>query len=287
MIGLRFLISCSILATLCGAGRLPAEQPAAAQAVTPQQLKQFGEKYCFSCHGAEKQKGDFDFRPYAEKGFTPGERKAWEKIAELIESREMPPPKGKVKPPEGQREALVTWIDGQLTGSEAGQKNPGRVTLRRLNREEYRNTIRDLFAVDFDPSEFPSDETAYGFDTIADVLTIQPLLMERYLSAADQIVVKILAGQKMAAPSEFFRGDRMKASKGVEWIHPVANGVLGFYREADAISSRAVLDSVPGSGIRANTRRKLSPGSLFKSTGPVTLNPATYTFRSPRIFGSG
>ena len=234
MTGLRFFISCSIAATLCGGGGLLAVPSANLQPIAAQQLKQFGERYCFSCHGAEKQKGDFDFRPYAEKGFTPGERKTWEKIAEVLESHEMPPPKGKIQPPSGARDAIVQWIDGQLTGSEAGQKNPGRVTLRRLNREEYRNTIRDLFAVDFDASEFPSDETAYGFDTIADVLTIQPLLMERYLAAADLIVAKILAGQKMAAPSELFRGDRMKASKAVEWIHPVANGVLGFYREADA-----------------------------------------------------
>ena len=229
MIGLRIFIFRSIATMLCSFGSLLAEP-----AVNAPQMKQFGERYCFSCHGAEKQKGDFDFRPYAEKGFTPGERKAWEKIAEVLESHEMPPPKGKTQPPAGARDAIVQWIDGQLTGVEAGQKNPGRVTLRRLNREEYRNTIRDLFAVDFDPSEFPSDETAYGFDTIADVLTIQPLLMERYLAAADQIVSKILAGQKKAAPSESFRGDRMKGSKGVEWIHPVANGVLGFYREADA-----------------------------------------------------
>ena len=236
MPGLRLFISCIIFTALCGAGELRAAPapPDAVQSIAAQQLRQFGEKYCFSCHGAEKQKGDFDFRPYAGKGFTPGERKAWEKIAEVIESQEMPPPKAKVQPPGSQRDSLVQWIDAQLTGNEAKEKNPGRVTLRRLNREEYRNTIRDLFAMDFDPSEFPSDETAYGFDTIADVLTIQPLLMERYLAAADQIVSKILAGQKKVAPSESFRGERMKASKGVEWIHPVANGVLGFYREADA-----------------------------------------------------
>jgi mono/diheme cytochrome c family protein len=197
MSGLRFLFFCAIVAALCGTGESRAAQPVAAQ-----QLKQFGEKYCFSCHGAEKQKGDFDFRPYAEKGFTPSERKAWEKIAELIESREMPPPEGKVKLPESQRDAIVQWIDGQLTGSESAQKNPGHVTLRRLNRGEYRNTIRDLFAVDFDAADFPSDETAFGFDTIADVLTIQPLLMERYLAAAGQIVSKILASQKKAGKSE-------------------------------------------------------------------------------------
>ena len=189
-----------ILAAICCAGFARAEQAAVAA-----QLKQLGEKYCFACHGAEKQKGDFDFRPYAGKGFTPAERKAWEKIAELLESREMPPPKSKAKLPESQREALVQWIDAQLAGSDAGQKNPGRVTLRRLNREEYRNTIRDLLAVDFSAEDFPSDETAYGFDTIADVLTIQPLLMERYLAAADEIVAKLLADGKKSQPSESYR----------------------------------------------------------------------------------
>ena len=202
MFGTQFFLRCIFVAAICGAGFVHAEQASA----TAAQLKQVGEKYCFSCHGAEKQKGDFDFRPYAEKGFTTAERKAWEKIAELLESREMPPPKAKAKLPENQREALVQWIDGQLAGSEAGQKNPGRVTLRRLNREEYRNTIRDLLAVDFSAEDFPSDETAYGFDTIADVLTIQPLLMERYLAAADEIVAKLLAGGKKTPQTESYRG---------------------------------------------------------------------------------
>ena len=196
----KIFLRCILALAICGAGFARAEQVPAAAA----QLKQLGEKYCFSCHGAEKQKGDFDFRPYAEKGFTAVERKAWEKIAELLESREMPP-KGKKQPPETQRAALVQWIDGQLAGSDAGQKNPGRVTLRRLNREEYRNTIRDLLAVDFSAEDFPSDETAYGFDTIADVLTIQPLLMERYLAAADGIVGKLLAGGKTSPPGEGYR----------------------------------------------------------------------------------
>ena len=157
---------------------------------------------------------------------------AWEKIAEVIETHEMPP-KAKKQPPEDEREALVTWIDSQLMGM-AGKGNPGRVTLRRLNREEYRNTIRDLLGVDFDTADFPSDETAYGFDTIAAVLTIQPLFMERYLSAAETVIGKVLAGHRVSPPSESFRADKMKPSQSAEWIHPIGGGVLGFYREADA-----------------------------------------------------
>jgi len=229
MSGAWFKIFQRIAAALALAG-LPHARAAAPMAA--QQLKSFGEKYCFSCHGAEKQKGDFDFRPYAAKAGVATDRKVWEKVAELLDSHEMPP-KGKSQPPAGQRQALVDWIDGQLAGSDAGQMNPGRVTLRRLNREEYRNTIRDLLAVKFDPVDFPQDETAFGFDTIADVLTIQPLLMERYLAAADEIVTQVLAGQKQAPPKETFRGEQMKHTNN-EGIHTVGNGVLGFYREADA-----------------------------------------------------
>ena len=70
----------------------------------------------------------------------------------------------------------------------AAKRDPGRVTMRRLNRVEYNNTIRDLLGVVFDANELPQDDVGYGFDNIGDVLTISPLLMERYLAAAESIV---------------------------------------------------------------------------------------------------
>ena len=211
---------------------LAAAAASAPAATAAQQLKRFGDQYCFSCHGAKKQKGDFNFEPHAAKANVLSDRKAWEKIAGMLESREMPP-KGKPHPPEDQIDALVKWIDGQLAAGDPGQMNPGRVTLRRLNREEYRNTIRDLLAVDFDPSDFPQDETAFGFDTIGDALTVQPMLMEKYLAAAETIVSRVLAGDKQGPPSESYRGDRLK-SKDAEGVRDVSGGVLGFYGEADA-----------------------------------------------------
>jgi mono/diheme cytochrome c family protein len=206
----------------------PAKAPAATTAA--QQLKRFGEQYCFDCHGAKKQKGDFNFEPFAAKASVLADRKAWEKIAELLESREMPP-EGKSQPTEAQRQGLVTWIDSQLAAGESGKMNPGRVTLRRLNRGEYRNTIRDLVGVDFDPVDFPQDETAFGFDTIADALTVQPLLMEKYLSAAEEIVSRLLAGNKQGPPSESFPGDRLKSTG--EDVRAIGGGVLAFRREGE------------------------------------------------------
>jgi hypothetical protein len=74
----------------------------------------------------------------------------------------------------------------------SGPRDPGRVTLRRLNRAEYNNTIRDLLGVDFQPAkDFPADDVGYGFDNIGDVLSLPPILMEKYLSAAEQVVEQV------------------------------------------------------------------------------------------------
>src|SRR4029079_9104833 len=82
--------------------------------------------------------------------------------------------------------------------------NPGRVTMRRLNRIEYRNTIRDLVGVDFDPSGvFPSDDIGYGFDNIGDVLTLSPALRERYLAAAEEIMAQAIVPDPPPVPKRY------------------------------------------------------------------------------------
>ncbi len=194
-----------------------------------EQLPQFARDYCVKCHNAEKTKGDFNFEPHVAKADIMAERKVWEKVVELVENREMPP-EDKPQPSEPQRQAFIHWVDEQLTAGDAATKNPGRVTLRRLNNEEYRNTIRDLLAVDFNPSEFPQDETAYGFDTIAEALSLPPLLMEKYLRAADEITTRAIANDKQGPPSyrvemKSFRSTDSQA------VQIQDNAVLGFFRE--------------------------------------------------------
>jgi hypothetical protein len=87
------------------------------------------------------------------------------------------------------RHYLTSWILSTLEDIECGlAPNPGQVTLRRLNAVEYRNTVRDLLLVDYEPAaNFPADDVGYGFDNIGDVLTLPPLLMEKYLVAAEEI----------------------------------------------------------------------------------------------------
>src|SRR5207249_614593 len=102
----------------------------------------------------------------------------------------MPPKKKMLQPTKEEREFVVAWISNSLTRLDCtSPKDPGRVTIRRLNRAEYNNTIRDLVGVDFKPADdFPADDVGYGFDNIGDVLSVSPLLLEKYLSAAEAIL---------------------------------------------------------------------------------------------------
>src|SRR5436309_1484037 len=84
---------------------------------------------------------------------------------------------------------LFGFVVGLTLSVRSAPKDPGRVTLRRLNRAEYNNTVRDLCGIDFTPADdFPSDDVGYGFDNIGDVLSMQPILMEKYMAAADRIL---------------------------------------------------------------------------------------------------
>jgi mono/diheme cytochrome c family protein len=151
-------------------------------------------KYCFSCHGGAKPKGGLALDRLKDDPATGKEREVWEKVSENLRSGEMPP-KEKAQPSNADREKVLGWIDSQISFLDRNaKKDPGRVTIRRLNRAEYNNTIRDLLGIDFHAADdFPADDVGYGFDNIGDVLSLPPLLMERYLAAADKIAAKAIA----------------------------------------------------------------------------------------------
>jgi hypothetical protein len=174
---------------------VPAKTEAAAseKLTFSKDLKPFLAEYCFSCHGKEKQKAGVNLELFRDDTVIMEDRKTWEKVMDMLESREMPPEK-KPQPTEEQRQSMIRFIDSELAKLDCtGPVNPGKVTIRRLNRNEYNNTIRDLLGVDFKPAaDFPSDEVGYGFDNIGDVLSLPPILMEKYLAAAEQIVTKAI-----------------------------------------------------------------------------------------------
>jgi mono/diheme cytochrome c family protein len=202
-----------------------------------QHIRPLLKQYCYDCHNPQKQKGDLDLQPVGDNPRLAENRDVWEKIAELIESGEMPPEK-KPQPNETERDLVIKYIDGELAKLDCKQeKNPGRVTIRRLNREEYRNTIRDLFGVVFEPKDFPNDAVGYGFDNIGDVLSLAPMLMEKYLAAAEEIVGKaIVADPAPKRKITRIRGDKLQPQpgRGNDAIRPIESRMLGLYREGEA-----------------------------------------------------
>jgi hypothetical protein len=152
------------------------------------------DEFCYDCHGYGSEKGGVKLDGF-ESAAALHDHKLWLRALKNVRAGIMPPA-GKPKPSAEQAEALMTWIKRGAFGLDPAHPDPGKMTVRRLNRVEYRNTIRDLLGVDFDTEkEFPADDTGQGFDNIADVLTISPMLLEKYLDAAQTIIAKAVPTQ--------------------------------------------------------------------------------------------
>lgn len=160
----------------------------------------FLKKHCTSCHSGDKPKGDFaigiktlpnDFLDLTARG-------RWKEIVNVLNSHEMPP-KDSPQPTPAEVAAIVDWITRQAVDAELARRETS-VVLRRLNRDEYRNAIRDLIGVEFDVSGFPQDPSAGGFDNIGAALTVSPLHLETYLNAARQILDRALVEGERPAP---------------------------------------------------------------------------------------
>ncbi len=181
--GLAVAVYCSLPVTPLAAAANPAD-PAAFAKVAPA----FFEQHCVECHNDKTQKGELNLLPLKSESSLLKQRKLWQSVLSQTASGEMPPKK-KPRPAPAEIEAFTRAVQSAMEHAENTAKpDPGRVTIRRLNRTEYANTIRDLAGVDFNPAEdFPTDDIGHGFDNIGDVLTLSPVLMERYLAAAENI----------------------------------------------------------------------------------------------------
>ncbi|PAW82918.1 MAG: hypothetical protein B9S33_14395 [Pedosphaera sp. Tous-C6FEB] len=149
------------------------------------------KKYCWDCHADGAKKASVEFDKYQSHAELLADRKLWEHTLLNVRNRDMPPPDKKTQPTLAEREVIQAWIDYEVFKTDPKKPDPGRVTLRRLNRAEYNNTIRDLVGVNFRPADdFPADDAGYGFDNIGDVLSMPPVLLEKYLTAAEKILAQ-------------------------------------------------------------------------------------------------
>jgi hypothetical protein len=157
----------------------------------------FVTRYCLECHrGKDAQRG-VQLDKYRTFASLAEDRPTWRKVNGMLRSRKMPPEDSRQPSDEEFRTVSAALEDALGQAERTGPRDPGRVTIRRLNRAEYTNTIRDLLGIDFNSAaDFPSDDVGYGFDNIGDVLTLPPLLMEKYLDAAQQIAAKAIVTGK-------------------------------------------------------------------------------------------
>ena len=188
------------------------EQPAMAR--FHERVEPILETYCYACHGYGEHKGGHAFDQFKSDKAIVADTKLWLEVLKNVRAGLMPP-EGEGRPSEAERRQLFNWIERDAFGVDPNDPDPGRIRLRRLNRSEYRNTIRDLMGVDFDTSEeFPPDDSGYGFDNIGDVLSVSPLLMEKYLRAAEKIVERAVPTTPVAVAEERISGDKFRSDDG-------------------------------------------------------------------------
>ncbi len=190
----RLLLPVLLSAVLAGCGE--EEPPTPREIAWREHVVPFLEAQCTTCHGNDEPDGDVSFEDWA-AGVAPSdadlrERGAlWERMAEHVKSGVMPP-EGLENPVPGRADAFLAWVSENVEAAwMAAPPDPGRVTMRRLSRYEYRNTVRDLLGIDYEVNEtFPTDDVGYGFDHIGDVLSMPPILFEKYLGAAEDIAAQ-------------------------------------------------------------------------------------------------
>jgi hypothetical protein len=158
---------------------------------------------CATCHNAQLLAGGMNVAELAVPESLTANRDAWEKILSRLRAGDMPP-SGAARPAPSDLAAMSGFIERAFERADAAAKpDPGRMTAHRLNRNEYTNTIRDLLGVHFRAEKyFPADDSGDGFDNMAEALTVSPLLMERYLAAAERIAAWAISTEIPAKPLE-------------------------------------------------------------------------------------
>ena len=179
----RLITAVCTVTTLCVASvaaQSPSPEHAFAKDVVP-----FLKSHCFECHNTGESEGGIAFDQYKQSAKVQENYELWERVIRLVNEQQMPPA-DQPQPDKGEIAKVSSALEAELARFDcSADKHPGRVTIRRLNKAEYDNTIRDLTGLDLNLADsFPSDDVGEGFDNIGDVLSLPPILLEKYLDAA-------------------------------------------------------------------------------------------------------
>src|SRR5262245_50393800 len=161
-------------------------------------------QFCVGCHEGKAAKGNFDLAAVISDDIARHPQE-WEKVVRRLRGRQMPPA-GRKRPDEATYESVLLQLETSLDRAAAERPNPGRTdTIRRLNRTEYQNAIRDLLALDIDAAGLlPADEASRGFDNVT-VRELSPVLLDRYISAAQKISRLAVGGARRSPGGDTFR----------------------------------------------------------------------------------
>ena len=161
--------------------------------------------YCFDCHSGDAKEGDVQLDSEDQAALL-GDKAFWLKVLRNVRS-DMMPPRDSQQPTKETKRVLADWIHTDVFEIHSKDPFPGTAPLRRLNRTEYRNTIRDLMGVDFNAEViFPPDDTGFGFDNVSEAMSLSPMLIEKYLQAAKSIVVEAVPKAAWIMPSMQWKG---------------------------------------------------------------------------------
>jgi len=171
-----------------------AEKDRKRQAAIDQTLRPWLEKHCYACHGDEVQEAGIEVNDLKHPSDFFRDHTRWEKVYRMVNAGAMPPAGHDPMPDKQSLEQIAKLLYDELYNFDCELvQHPGRSTLHRLNRAEYNNTIRDLFGISLTPADkFPQDDVGEGFDNIGDVLSVPPLLMEKYLDAAEEVAAAVI-----------------------------------------------------------------------------------------------
>jgi hypothetical protein len=164
------------------------------QAAIDQTIRPWLEKHCYACHGDEVQEAGIEVNDLKHPADFFRDHSRWEKVYRMVNAGAMPPADHSPMPDRQSQETIAKLLYDELYNFDCDLvRHPGRSTLHRLNRAEYNNTIRDLFGITLTPADkFPQDDVGEGFDNIGDVLSVPPLLMEKYLDAAEEVAAAVI-----------------------------------------------------------------------------------------------
>ena len=226
---LQFPLNAVIAILLAFANGVPSRAGDAPQDAFRDNVRSVLRKFCIDCHNADDAAAGIAFDRFNDEASALAEGDVWFRALDALETRIMPPDDAR-QPGPAEIAGVVKWIEGDYFLARRGRDaRPTKAVLRRLNREEYNNTIRDLLGVDFRPADdFPQDEMGFGYDNIGAALSISPSHVEKYLDAAERVVESAIALPDAAPfpPAELIglQAPELSATKPVELEHEFSEG---------------------------------------------------------------